>query len=148
MAKKRLLIADQIITTLFYAAFGILILILFLLKDPRVWKTILVCGISFAAVSAFRHFYNAPRPYETDPKVEPPKPHCKKGHAFPSRHVFCAFLIASVTSFFDPLWGSLLFPPAIFLAWLRVRLNYHSAKDVICGAVIGILCAVLGFVLF
>lgn len=148
MAKKRLLIADQIITTLFYAVFCILILSLFLLKDPRVWRTLLVCGISFFAVSAFRHFYNAPRPYETDPTIKPPKPQCKKGHAFPSRHVFCAFLITSVTTIFCPPGGLLLFFPAVFLAWMRVRLHYHSAKDVVCGAILGIFCAAVGFCLF
>ncbi|MGM9567985.1 MAG: phosphatase PAP2 family protein [Clostridia bacterium] len=113
-----------------------------------VWKTLLICGISFLAVSVFRHFYNAPRPYETDPSIKPPKQNCKKGHSFPSRHVFCAFLIASTIAYFCHSVGLLLFVPAVFLAFLRKYLHYHSTKDVLCGAILGILCAAVGFGLF
>ena len=148
MPKKLFSIANQITTALFYISFCVLILILLFQNHPMVWKTLLICGVSFCAVSAFRHFYNAPRPYEKNPTIKPPTPHCKKGHSFPSRHVFCAFLITSVTAIFYPPGGLLLFFPAVFLAWLRVRLNYHSAKDVVCGAVLGIFCAAVGFCLF
>lgn len=148
MPKKLFSIANQITTALFYISFCVLILILLFQNHPMVWKTLLICGVSFCAVSAFRHFYNAPRPYEKNPTIKPPTPHCKKGHSFPSRHVFCAFLIASTTVYFCPRAGWILFIPAVFLAFLRRYLHYHSTKDVLCGAVLGIFCAALGFGLF
>lgn len=145
MNEKPLHIANQIITTFFYLVFTLLILWLILGKNPALIKTLLVCGISFILLSAFRHCYNAPRPYEKDPTISPPKPNCQKGHSFPSRHVFCAFLIAVTVLYFYPGAGIFLLLPAAALAWLRVTLHYHSAADVICGGVIGVLCAVIGF---
>lgn len=145
MQKKCFVLANQIITALFYIVFCLLMLMLFLEEHPLRWKTLLICGISFFIVSAFRHLYNAPRPYEKDPTLEPPKNPSKKGYSFPSRHVFCAFLIAATTAYFYPIAGVLLFLPAVSLAFLRKYLHYHSTLDVVCGAVFGIVCAAIGF---
>lgn len=148
MPKKCLFIANQIITALFYVAFCLLIIVLMIQKQPLIWQTLFTCGISFVIVSAFRHFYNAPRPYEKDPTIKPPTSHCKKGHSFPSRHVFSAFLITGVTAYFYPIAGLLLLIPAVFLAYLRKHLHYHSTPDVCCGAVLGLICAAIGLGLF
>lgn len=145
MTKHTLLKLNKICTVLFYPAFGLLLLGLWLRRPEELLPTVLICGISFVLLSAYRHWRNAPRPYETDPTIEPPTPHCRRGHSFPSRHVFSAWLITMAFLFHCPGLGLLLMIPATALAYLRQKLHFHHKRDVLWGAALGILCGLLGF---
>lgn len=143
--KMTLYKANSVITAVFYPIFAALICFLWASDAPGLWRTILTCGISFIVLSVFRKIINAPRPYETDPSVTPPTPHCKKGESFPSRHVFSAFLIVMAMGYHFPVLGVVLLFPACLLAWLRKELHYHHTRDVIWGAIFAVICGMIGF---
>lgn len=144
MAQKTLLFVNKICTIVFYPAFAALLLWLWQTDHPDFLRTLFTCALSFGLLSVYRRWRNAPRPYETDPTIEPPTPHCRKGHSFPSRHVFSAWVITATFFYFSPLLGTILAIPATALAYLRQRLHFHHKRDVIWGAALGILCAVVG----
>ena len=136
---------NQGITALFYILFPVITVSLWQKEPNNAIHYGLTCFVSFLIVSAVRHIYNAPRPWEKDPTLSPPPgKEQKKGHSFPSRHVFSAFVITTAAFYFYPRIAMLLYLPAIALAWLRVDLGYHFKKDVIWGAIFGIGCGIIG----
>ena len=67
------------------------------------------------------------------------------GKSFPSRHVFSVFIIAATIFYVHPSAGILLGLLGVVLAVLRVIGGVHEPRDVIAGALAGILCGVLGY---
>ena len=141
---KGLVLADKLLTKIAYIAYPILLIVLFVKKEPELLRAILVPGISFAAVSCFRYLYCAPRPYEVF-GIPPVIPKDTKGKSFPSRHVFSIFIIAMTFLYFVPWIGIIIGTAGAFMAVIRVLGGVHFPKDVIAGAVIGIVCGVIGF---
>ena len=146
--KKLKLVLNGTITLLFYLTFPVFAALLFYIREPKALAFVLTCGISFALVTVARHFINAPRPYEKDPSIPAPVQNAKTGEAFPSRHVFAAFVIAVSVLRFKVLWGIILLICAVALAWLRKDLHYHDTLDVVVGAVVGVVSAVVGLWIF
>lgn len=112
-------------------------------QDMRVIPFVMAPAVSFVFVSIFRAKYAAPRPYEIYDFV-PLLPKDTKAKSFPSRHVFSIFVIATVIVFVHPVCGSVLLCLGVILAVLRVVMGVHFPKDVIAGAVIGIVCGITG----
>ena len=103
---------------------------------------ILTAVVGFGLVTLARYLINAPRPYDGD-AAPPIIPKETQGRSFPSRHVFSAFLIATL---WLPLTGWVTLGLAIaatVIAIVRVRGGVHYPRDVIAGALFGI-----GFGLF
>ena len=132
-------------------AFGILawaaLLVICYLDDKLFALKVAVCGaVPFLLISAFRRFINAPRPYELyDFYAEPPKN--KKGKSFPSRHVFSAFLIATLWFFESPVIAAALAAIGVILAVNRVLVGIHFVRDVIAGAIVGVISGALGILI-
>jgi len=66
-------------------------------------------------------------------------------HSFPSGHAARAFLIAVIASFFVPFWLMIVlwvWAPLVSLA--RVAMGVHYLSDIVAGAVIGVLVALIG----
>ena len=66
-----------------------------------------------------------------------------QGQSFPSRHVFSIFLIGTL---WCGVWlpvGILLILFGILLACIRVAAGVHFPKDVLWGAIFGIICGAL-----
>lgn len=138
--------SDRILTKISYVIYPLLLIYLVVTKKPELGKSILVPAISFILLSVFRYLYNAPRPYEVFGLPSMIKKDTK-GKSFPSRHVFSACVIA-VTVFYTchPL-GIFLGICSLLLAVSRVLGGVHFTKDVLAGAVIGILCGMCMFIL-
>lgn len=67
-------------------------------------------------------------------------------HSFPSGHAARAFLIALLASLLGPVWLAVLlwiWAPLVCLA--RVAMGVHYISDVIAGAIMGVLVALLGW---
>ena len=128
---------DIVVTASFFLLFFYLLYVIARTDFALLAPTVLTAGIAFVAVSLFRYFYNAPRPYEKDSLIPPPKENAKKGQSFPSRHVFSAFTIALMVCVYRPILGAIALICAVFLAYLRVKCHYHSFLDVFCGALLG-----------
>ena len=65
-------------------------------------------------------------------------------HSFPSGHAARSFLIAVIASALSPVWlAILLWAWAPLVALARVAMGVHYVSDVVAGAVVGILSAVI-----
>ncbi|MDD6432277.1 MAG: phosphatase PAP2 family protein [Lactobacillaceae bacterium] len=111
---------------------------------PQLWRLVLIPGVGFVLLSLVRQRLNAPRPYEQWP-IDPLIAREKTGDSFPSRHVFSATVIAMVSLWLDWHWGLPLLVLALLLAAIRVVGGVHYPRDVVAGAVCGL---VVGSLLF
>ena len=131
---------NKSITYIVYLLFISLVVYLFFTERHVFYKVILTTSISFLLVSVFRRLINAKRPYEVM-DIKPLINKDTKGNSFPSRHVFSVFIIATVYMYIYMPIGITLIILGIILAAVRVLLGVHFLRDVICGAIIGILYA-------
>lgn len=109
----------------------------------RRWETVEFFGLSGLAVVvlAVKFLVKRKRPEgewggiyrNTDP------------HSFPSGHAARAFLIAVLASALAPTWlATLLWVWAPLVALARVAMGVHYLSDIIAGAVLGVIIALLG----
>ena len=112
-------------------------------------QLVLLAAIPFALVSIMRLALKSKRPYEVVDfgELTSRPPHYKLGSSFPSRHVFSAFLIAVLAFEFAPWLGVTGLFLGLALAFLRVVLGIHFPRDVICGALIGVVSGVIGILI-
>lgn len=135
---------NRIVTGAVYLLYPALLVLLFAAKNSGLLPAVLIPGISFILLSVFRDRINRPRPYEVF-EMEPVINKKTKGHSFPSRHIFCMFLIAVTVFYFYPIPGVLIGVAGAALAVNRVIGGVHFVRDVVWGALIGIACGVIGF---
>ena len=147
--RGRLAVTLKVISSVCAAAVAVgfiyVLLVLLVFEEYTVFlKVALAAAVGYAAVTLVRKLIDAPRPYELlDFYTVPPKK--KKGHSFPSRHVFSAFCIATITySLATPISVATLIL-GIVIAVLRVLLGIHFVRDVVCGALIGIATGIIGY---
>ena len=109
-------------------------------------RAVLVPGVSFALVTALRKAVNAPRPYEVF-GVAPVIPKDTQGNSFPSRHTFSIFVIAMTFRACCTLaWaGPVMLAAGVVLAAIRVVSGVHFPRDVVVGALCGVLAGWVGF---
>ncbi|MDO4869590.1 MAG: phosphatase PAP2 family protein [Bacillota bacterium] len=141
---KIIIMTDMILTRTVYLIYPALLIYLAIKREPEILQALLVPGISFILVSAFRYILNAPRPYEVTGR-EPIIKRKGTGKSFPSRHTFSTFVIAVTVFYFWPVWGILTGIAGALLATARVLGGVHFLRDVIAGAAIGIGCGIIGF---
>ena len=70
-------------------------------------------------------------------------------HSFPSGHAARAFLIAVIASALAPVWLAILlwiWAPIVSLA--RVAMGVHYLSDVVAGAVLGVIVALIGLQIY
>ncbi|GEK91651.1 phosphatase PAP2 family protein [Alkalibacterium kapii] len=143
MNEKTINQLNKVVTYLIYAVYPIVLIVLLTEDDTRFWRVLFVPALSFIMVSLFRNHFNAPRPYEVTGKP-PIIKKTTKGKSFPSRHVFSAFVIATSVYFITKPFGLFLFIAGLILAFLRVVGGVHFTRDVIAGALIGIIAGMIG----
>ena len=127
-------------------AYAVLLIYSYIEEPILALKIVVSASIPYIIVSLVRRLVKAPRPYELyDFYKTPPKN--KEGQSFPSRHVFSAFVIATL-SYTVSVW--MLAAVSIFgicLAVCRVLLGIHFVRDVVAGALIGIVSGIIGIVI-
>lgn len=124
---------------------GAALLILWFFSNSawREWEVVEFVGISLLAalVMGIKFIVRRRRPEgewgsiyrNTDP------------HSFPSGHAARAFLIAVVGSALGPAWlGILLWIWAPLVALARVAMGVHYVSDIVAGAALGIVIALIG----
>ena len=142
--KQYIIWFNRIVTGAVYLLYPALLGMLYFTKNDGLLPAVIIPGISFILLSILRDRINSPRPYE----VFDLKPIINKktsGHSFPSRHIFCMFLIAVTVFYFYHLAGVLIGLVGAALAVNRVMGGVHFVKDVVAGAFCGIFCGILGF---
>lgn len=136
--------ANLFLTRIVYVAYCIMLFVLAVKHDGRIYRIVFVTGISFILVSVFRKMIDKERPY-TKYNFVPLIPKEKKGQSMPSRHVFSAFIIGMALLYVYPPAGIFIFVDGIAMGVIRVVTGVHFPRDVIAGAGIGILCGIIGF---
>ena len=140
---KILKITSHALVLISILSFGLLIYRSYTVSLTASLKLIIISAVPFILLTLSRRVINAPRPYEVYNIFES-MPKDKKGHSFPSRHVFSAFLIATLALWAYPVLGCVLMALALLLSVVRVMLGIHFPRDCIAGGIIGIIAAVIG----
>lgn len=137
---------SHVLVALTVAIYVFMILAAFLDSYTRAVGLILVTGIPFAIVTLVRRRLSARRPYEVyDVSSIPGLVRGRhSGESFPSRHVFCAFIIGTHLSFIAPVAGATVCIFGLVMGTCRVLLGIHFVKDVAAGALIGIVSGIIG----
>ncbi|SES04290.1 phosphatase PAP2 family protein [Lachnobacterium bovis] len=146
---KTIQVVNKLITRVVFVSYPCFLAYLLWKKDKLFLKGIMVPLISFVILTLIRKMINAPRPYEVF-QTEAVIKKETKGKSFPSRHVFSIFIIASTYYFVLDIKtiGIVVAISGCVLATTRVLLGVHFTRDVIAGAMCGILAGVIGFVIF
>ena len=139
-----LIFINRFLTEIVYIAYFALLINLMIQKDKEVVRIVLVTGGSFVFVSVIRHFINAERPY-TKYEFIPLIKKEKKGDSMPSRHVFSAFVIGMSFLYINVPLGVVILLVGTLMGIERVIVGVHFPRDVVVGAVIGIVSGILGF---
>ena len=142
---KPIILLLKLTTLSVYIIYPAVLVYLLIYKPERLAVTVLAPFISFVLVTIYRNLKNAKRPYEAY-GFKPLYPKNSLGKSFPSRHTFSVFVIATAILPVNLLLGITLLLFGLIIAFSRVVLGIHFIKDVVCGAVIGILCGVVCFI--
>jgi len=129
-----------------HVAFGLLLLAIAWIRDSKKWTRIflaMLIAMSLAGVTGHVIKRTIPRPrpsVHADMRWGGPR-FSSKYHSFPSGHVdastafFCSLFLANRRI------GLACFPIPILIGLSRMYLGAHYLSDVVCAAVLGILCA-------
>ena len=102
----------------------------------------LIPAAGFGLLSLVRRRLNRPRPYELydlNPLIE----RDGSGESFPSRHAFSAFTIAAAWFATAPLVATFLLVAACLVGVCRVLGGVHFPRDVVAGALAGVVTGTL-----
>lgn len=116
-------------------------------RDTRLLPTLLIPGVPFVLVSLFRKWHDAPRPYEAL-DIDPVISKDTRGKSFPSRHVFSVFVIAMAASLLSPIATATLCLAGLVMAYIRVVGGVHFPRDVVAGALIGVISGAIGLAIW
>ena len=144
---------DRAITIIIFLSYVLAVVYTFFKMPKLLIPLVAVPGVSFVALSLFRRRYDAARPYE----VYATQPVLKKdtsGKSFPSRHIFSVFVIGTTfmvlavndASPAGVAIAAVMMVMGLLQAVLRVIGGVHFIRDVIVGALIGILAGIVGVI--
>ncbi len=143
--KQFTLFAQKGLELLVYICYPVFLISLFVADNDFYLRSAIICLSGLIIISLARKFINAKRPYEVF-DMPPIIKKETKGNSFPSRHVFSATVIAmNVLAVCQPV-GIVLLALALVIAILRVVLGVHFIRDVVAGAVVGLLFGILAFI--
>lgn len=140
---KVLKVYCHLASALAVAAFALLFRFYLNISLVSAVKYLCVLGVPFVLVSLLRRYIGAPRPYEVYDFFEN-RPKDSEKNSFPSRHAFSIFAIGTATWFAYPVFGSILLTLGLLMCLIRVALGYHFPRDVITGALIGVISSIIG----
>ena len=130
------------------------VVLIFAVSLAVITLTDVIVGIGFALINALsfliltlaRKLINARRPYELYDVSELSSSLTARrdGLSFPSRHVFSAFLIGSILMWTSWPLGCIVILLGVIIAVCRVLLLIHFVRDVLAGALIGIISGTVG----
>lgn len=135
-------LVNRLLTLSGFVLYPVLLVVSVVGLDKRFFAFLFLPAFFFLAMSRIRKLINSPRPYEMY-DILPLIPRDGQGQSFPSRHVFSIFLIGTL---WCGVWlpvGILLILFGILLACIRVAAGVHFPKDVLWGAIFGIICGAL-----
>ena len=130
---------------------GIFLLLLFLRKPLPAWEIIFSFLLAGLMVQIVKNIFPMPRPKTL--LLTTGYPHFIEGvtlvgnASFPSGHTASAFATATILSIFtkNKKISLLYLLAALLVAYSRIYLAQHFLQDVLCGSMIGIIAALIGY---
>lgn len=127
---------------LVFVGYPLLIVYVFLNRSDDFFKVVLVPLGVFLFVTALRKLINRQRPYEKY-KIESVFNKTTKGQSLPSRHTASAFVIAMTFLYVNLYIGIATLIIACLIGLSRILAGVHYIVDVLCGAGISIVFAII-----
>ena len=146
LRRKALAWTNRALSAAVYIAYCLVCAILLFRWDVRLLPMLAIPGVPFVLLSLIRAKINAPRPYELL-NIDPLLKKHRAGKSFPSRHVFCAFVIGATLCGFWPVFGAGILGIGSLLAVIRVIGGVHFPRDVIAGALVGLISGGIGLLI-
>lgn len=134
---------QKVLEIILYIIYPLFLAYLIVINNTFWVKSAVICGVGLVAISILRARLNAKRPYEVF-EFTPLIKKDKKGHSFPSRHVFSAAIISVNVGVVFPVLGIVFGVMTLIIAFLRVVLGVHFIKDVVFGAICGLVLGLTG----
>jgi len=103
-----------------------------------------VAIVNLVIYAIVKHIIARPRPYRSCPGIRACTPSLDE-FSFPSGHTLHAFAYAVILSSYYPALNYVLWPFAVVVGVSRIVLGLHYPSDVIVGAAVGALTAVVSF---
>lgn len=144
---KSLKIISHVSSLAVVIAFAAMLVIAYIDSLSSAIKIAVFAAAPYIIVTLARRLINAKRPYEVYGFYEV-LPKEKKGCSFPSRHVFSAFVIATLALLISVWLAVPLYVIGVCIAVSRTLTGTHFVRDVIAGAVVGVLAGVIGILVF
>ncbi len=144
-ATRALYVLDRALVAGFAVAYVALLAWLAASGDTRIMKAVLVPAATFVLATILRAALNKPRPYEDD-AIRPLVTKDTRGKSFPSRHMTSAAVIACTYAWVFPLAGALGALGCAGVAFTRIVGGVHYPRDIVAALVLGIACALVGFI--
>lgn len=145
--RKALAWANRLLSAAVYIGYCLSCATLLLERDIRLVPLLAIPGVPFVLLSLYRSKRNAPRPYEAL-NIDPLLNKHRAGKSFPSRHVFSAFVIGATLCGFRPAVGVGILAIGALLAAIRVIGGVHFPRDVIAGALVGLISGGIGLLIW
>lgn len=125
-------------------------LILIAYKKTRATGAMMLCAMLAGFLIGeigLKNLIERPRPFVANPDIvltiKPPS-----GYSFPSGHSCSSFASATVLLMRDKRFGYPALAVAFLIAFSRLYNYVHYPSDVLCGILLGILCAVATVIIF
>ena len=106
-------------------------------------QAIVTVTSSQGIVQLFKNIINRKRPYLVLPEVNTFWSKLLKDHSFPSGHTTAGFSLAAVLAAHFPNYSLVSYSLATMVGISRIYTGMHYPSDVLSGALLGMLCAVL-----
>lgn len=139
------------LTIMFFATFFIYVLFIGLgvlwvidgkIKKEQVIHALFACLFAWVAAALIKHFFPTLRPFMVNGR-EVEVLFAPKDSAFPSEHTVIAFALAVTVFMHDRKVGWWFLGSALLIGVARVLANVHYPIDIIGGAFLGTMSAVL-----
>ncbi|MDD3571007.1 MAG: phosphatase PAP2 family protein [Lachnospiraceae bacterium] len=131
--------APKVITWIFYFTLAYLAI----KPDIKIVWVALIPWITFFSVTIIRNCLNLKRPFE-ELNFNSLLPH-SAGRGCPSRHASSSVIIAIAVYYVHPTLGIITGLLSLVICCTRVLTGVHYPRDVIWGAIIGVVFGFLGF---
>jgi membrane-associated phospholipid phosphatase len=150
-AKKCILALNLILTGVFFLSYGAFVLyaIFSHFSAPELMKILGLPAACLFLVHLLRLAIERPRPYSKQGAAITPllQKSGSENKSFPSRHLACAFVIATVILAYLAGAGICLLVLGGVLGYIRFALGLHYPSDLIGGAILGFVCGIFAFIL-
>lgn len=150
--KRLLFIANHALTALSFVVYLLLFIQALFLEEWAANEIVLLLFpplFCFIAATALRLFVHRARPYtENGANITPLVKKARRDNcSFPSRHLACSAVIATVALYFSLPLGILLCVATLALAYVRFAAGLHYPTDLLAGCTLGVLIGLIPFLL-